>query len=266
MSDQNLSVLFSTLDAARKQTTINEKFIISELTLVQQRELSVTIFDPLETPAKLGIAFNNIIKDCTKVLNGSFSDITVLDRAPLIRELRDLSVGKTFTKTIINDEKEEEIVKYTFKPINYKKIYKIKLNHTLDINANIKILLSVPSLDKDTATNKLLLQTINSYKHTLDLKRDKLDKGFITSQYITFELLKFIDSIFIGEDEFKFKDLTSNEQIRVINSLSHEYINQITDFIHTIKNTEEIVFTAINEKTKEEEVIALEYNIFSKEL
>ena len=75
---QHLSTLFSSLENIKKTTELDEKYKISELTLAQQRELIVSVFDPFETPAKLGIAFNNIINSCVETTDGTNKDITIV--------------------------------------------------------------------------------------------------------------------------------------------------------------------------------------------
>lgn len=266
MSEQNLSVLFNTLEQARKTKEINGIFKISELTMSQQRELLVTVFDPLETPAKLSNAFNKIIRDCTEIISKDKKEFTLLDKAPLLRELRDLSIGDTFIKTITDDEGNEEKVEYKFTKLDYKKIDKIKPEQELKVNDAVKIILSVPTIDHDIVMNNTLLKAISVYKRNTEQKREPLDRGYITSLYLMYEILKYIDRIYINDIEYIFNKLSANEQLRVVNNLPQEFSNKITDFIQTIKNVEDIAFTAINLKTKEEEQIGLEYNIFSKEL
>ena len=85
---QHLSTLFSSLENIKKTTELDEKYKISELTLAQQRELIVSVFDPFETPAKLGIAFNNIINSCVETTDGTNKDITIVEKPMLLRALR----------------------------------------------------------------------------------------------------------------------------------------------------------------------------------
>lgn len=266
MSEQNLSVLFNTLEQSRKTKEINGVFRISELTMAQQRELLVTVFDPLEAPVKLSNAFNKIVTDCTEIISKDKSEFTLLDKAPLLRELRDLSIGDTFTKTVTDDEGNEEKIEYKFTKIDYKKISKIKTEQELKVNEAVKIILSVPTIDYDTVVNNMLVRNISTYKRNAEQKREQLDRGYVTPLYLMSEILKYIDRIYINDIEYIFNKLSSNEQLRVVNNLPQEFSNKITEFIQTIKNVEDMAFTAINLKTKEEERIGMDYNIFSKEL
>lgn len=106
---QHLSTLFSSLENIKKTTELDEKYKISELTLAQQRELIVSVFDPFETPAKLGIAFNNIINSCVETTDGTNKDITIVEKPMLLRALRDLTIGDKFTKKVIDDEGNEKL-------------------------------------------------------------------------------------------------------------------------------------------------------------
>lgn len=263
---QHLSTLFSSLENIKKTTELDEKYKISELTLAQQRELIVSVFDPFETPAKLGIAFNNIINSCVETITGTNKDITIIEKPMLLRALRDLTIGNQFTKKIIDDEGNEKTENYQFNILNPKAFHKIKKEKEIHLDGVIKITLCAPTLSRDSEVNKTIIQKINNYRRNLESKHRQPDPGEIAAQYLICELTKYIKSIQINEEIFNFTDLIVDEQIKVINSLPQEHINKITDFIEEVKKGEELAFTATNLKTKKQEKISIEHNIFSKEL
>ena len=137
---QHLSTLFSSLENIKKTTELDEKYKISELTLAQQRELIVSVFDPFETPAKLGIAFNNIINSCVETTDGTNKDITIVEKPMLLRALRDLTIGDKFTKKVIDDEGNEKTENYQFNTFNPKAFHKIKKEKEIRLDGVIRLL------------------------------------------------------------------------------------------------------------------------------
>jgi hypothetical protein len=256
MSEPNLSALFSSLEQALKTKTVNNTFKISELTMAQQREILVTAFDQYEMPAKLSNAFNRIIQSNVEILIPE-QRLTVLNKPILLRELRDLSIGDTFTR-----KNETEVETYKFNKIDYKKLDKAKTEQVITIADGIKIYLEIPTLDKDTLYNNHVLKAIAAQRR----QNDQIDRGQITTIYLNFEILKYISKITVNDVDYPMVNLTLNEQLRAVSSFPQDTSDKITKFIENVRNVEEMVFKAANVKTKEEISVDPQLNLFSKEL
>lgn len=254
---QNLSVLFETLETSRKTKNI-DGFILSELTLNEQREILNTIFNPIETPVKVSSAFDKIIIDCVKLEDETINikDIKITKRPMIIRALRNLSFSETFKK-----DGED----YRFCTVTKKDIEDV-IDEEITINDKIKVKLSVPSIKKDLEVNKNLAIHIESYRRRLEANKEIFDASKITDIYYLFELIRFIDSISFDDKEYLFADMVPQEQIRALNSFPQNTISQITEYSVKVHKIEEKYFTAQNVKTKEKIVIPMDHSIFSNDL
>lgn len=262
---KNLSSLINSLDGARKTTTVANKFEISELTLTQQRKMIASIFDNIEAPAKLALAFNEIIRDCVNVVGDNTDELTVADRPFLLRALRDLIVGNTAVKITKDDNGEEIRTEYELFTNDYSKFDSLPKSTIIDIDKSTKIYIKVPTLTRDNIVNRQLLDKLTSYRRTITDKK-QLDGGQIAVFYFTFELIKYIDKIETGENVFKFEDLLVSEQLKVVDHLKTPIVTPIVDFIKDIKEGEKVAFMAINKTTGETENLSMEHTIFSREI
>lgn len=263
---QNLSNLIDSLDNAKKTVVVADKFEITELTLNQQRKMIASIFDTVEAPAKLALAFNEIIKDCVSFTASNSEPITVSDRPFLLRALRDLIIGNTAIKTTKDENGDEIKTEYKFAENDYSKVAKLPKNLSVTVDASTVIHVKVPTLTRDNIVNRQLLDKINAYRRSTAAEKKSIDGGQIAVMYFTFELIKYIDKIDTVSASFKFEDLLINEQLRVIDHLKTPVVEPIIDFIKQIKESEKFAFEAINMTTGDKEVLTLEHTVFSKEI
>lgn len=261
MSAQNLSVLLTALSGSWKTKELEDRYKVSELTLNQQQVFLATAFDQYEKPAKTWNAFNRVIKECVTPLKDEYTNITVLERPYLIRELRDLTLGNKIVK--VNGEDKEE---FTLTNISFKELDKVKKGKVIKITPEISIELAVPDLHRDEFINNQLLSQLNSMKRSASTNRESLSGGDITVMYYHYELIKFIKSITVGETVFEFKNLIPNEQLHAIKSLDLSTTTAISDFIESVKKFEQKAFTGTNKETGKSEVFQMDQTIFSKEL
>lgn len=255
MSEHNISVLFNALDETKKSTAIDGDFTISELTLSQQKELISGVFDQYEAIARISMCFNNIIRQSVS----AYKPITIKERPYLLRSLRDQILSPKFSR-----EENEETINFELTKNNYKKVEKVLDTEVIPINSSMRLILKVPTLDYDDQISNDIINSINTYKRTLNGK--SVDTGYITSLYYIFEIVRYVDSIIINDDEFRLENMIASERRRCIEKLPKVIADKIVDFIEHVKNLEKVAFTAKNLKTKEEEVIMLTPNIFSSEL
>lgn len=270
MAEQNLSVLFDQLNRAKKSKTILDKYEICELTLTQQRELLSSVFDQIEAPARLGMSFNKVISDCTKLTDtDKTKSITVAEKAYILREIRELSFGDVVTKEVEDPETGEvKKVKYKFTKNTIAPIKAIKPTKEIKINDDVSIIVSIPTIEKDNKITRELLSQINAYRRRVAAEKNgaTLDSGKITGFYYIFELIKYVDKIKVGELEYNFDDMITNEQMRAIDSLAFPVSNQIAMYIQEVRDTEKAAFTIKNTETGQLETIDMNHAIFSNEI
>lgn len=255
MIEHKISVLFNALEEVKSTNTIDGNFTITELTLAQQKELISGVFDQYEAIARIALCFNNIIKQSVT----TDKPITVRERPYLLRALRDLILSPKFTR-----EENEEVIQFELTKNNYKKVEKVNTSDVIEVSPAIRINIQVPTLEYDDQISSDIINTINSYKRSLNNKAP--DAGYITSLYYIFEIIRYIDSIVINDDEYKFANMVSSERKKCVEKLPKVVADKIVTFIEKVKELEKVAFTAKNIKTKEEEVIMLTPNIFSAEL
>lgn len=263
---QNLSSLINSLDSAKKTAIVADKFEITELTLTQQRKMIASIFDTVEAPAKLALAFNDIIKECVSLTNPENPAITVLERPFLLRALRDLIIGNTAIKVTKDEDGTENRTEYKFVDNDYSKFEALPKETTVTVDSSTTIHVKVPTLTRDNMVNRQLLDKLNSYRKMSSAEKKTVDGGQIAVLYFTFELIKYIERIDTVAASFKFEDLLVNEQLRVIDHLKTPVIEPIIEFIKQVKEGEKFAFEAINMTTGKTEVLTLEHTIFSKEI
>lgn len=110
------------------------------------------------------------------------------------------------------------------------KLKKIKHNLTKKIIGDVEIELEVPTL---TAEN----QVISTCVDVLKKEADK-DVGKSLSEIYTYEIVKYIKSLTVGEDNIQFSDISVRDRVKIVNNLPLSINKQIIEFIQEIKQKE----------------------------
>jgi hypothetical protein len=181
----------------------------------QQKELLRSVFDGVDGVIKRANILNKLITD------NSIADIDflIIDKNPILIELRKESVGSTIT---IED------VKYDLNDLPTFKKSDVKLKATVS-HDDITVKLKVPTLTIDTEVNTKLAAELAKITDQQEKVKQSVDL------VVAYETSKYIDSIKVGDAEITFNEISSYERKEVVNNLPLKLSNKILDYIGGIK-------------------------------
>jgi hypothetical protein len=181
----------------------------------QQKELLRSVFDGVDGVIKRANILNKLITD------NSIADIDflIIDKNPILIELRKESVGSTIT---IED------VKYDLNDLPTFKKSDVKLKATVS-HDDITVKLKVPTLTIDTEVNTKLSAELAKITDQQEKVKQSVDL------VVAYETSKYIDSIKVGDAEITFNEISSYERKEVVNNLPLKLSNKILDYIGGIK-------------------------------
>ena len=90
------------------------------------------------------------------------------------------------------------------------------------------------------------------------------DYGKVADLYNVYELLKYITEIELNGDIFDFEKCPVNKKMKIINSLPQRVINEINEYIDSVKEHEDKALEAINEETGETTMMDMTTLFFTK--
>jgi len=197
------------------------------LTFKQQKDLISTLTD-----GTLGvIQFQKIIDNI--LLENTGEELSVLDRVAAIVKIRCESFGKEVT--IDGVKVDITSVLDNIANITFPKFSPIK-------HAQFTVNLYVPTLKEE-------IKIINSILD--DLKKDSKDLGKSIVNVYTHEIVKFVDSILVGEDLLDFKTLSIKERINIVERLPLSTNKEIIKEIENVKKIEtELLTVDVNGEEK----------------
>ncbi len=201
-----------------KVPSTNKKATFKQFNVTQQKKLLRSALDGVEGSIETGSIFNNIIKDnCDEDI-----EFLLCDRSHLLLEIRKGSIGDKFSI----DEQQYKLS--TLKPYDIKEI---ELKKKFEVNG-IEVSLRVPTLDTDTKLNTKLIAEFNKLT-------DSQKQVQSIELVLIYEIVKYIDSIKIGDIAINFDDISIYERVSIVNELPLALNNIIIDFITGLKKVEE---------------------------
>jgi len=201
-----------------KVPSTNKKATFKQFNVTQQKKLLRSALDGVEGSIETGSIFNNMIKDnCEEDI-----EFLLCDRAHLLLELRKGSIGDMFSI----EEKQYDLS--SLKPYDIKEI---ELKKKIEITG-IEVSLRVPTLNTDTKINTKL---IAEFGKLTDSQKQVQSIELV----LIYELVKYIDSIKIGDIAINFDDISVYERVSIVNELPLALNNNIIDFITDTKKVEE---------------------------
>lgn len=194
----------------------NKKIEAESLTFKQQKEIISTITDGIVGPLKFQKKLNDIIIENTKD-----KELKIIDKLLIAIQLRIDSIGSTVK---IADRKVDVLnsVVDEFK--------KIKHTTTKKITGDVQIELEVPTLISEN-------QVISTCVDLLKKETDK-DVGKSLSEIYTYEIVKYIKSLSIAEDNIQFCEIPVRDRVKIVNNLPLSTNKKIIEFIQDIKQKE----------------------------
>jgi hypothetical protein len=204
-----------------------KKVKANPLSFKQQKDLISTLTDGTLGVIQFQKILNNILSENTG------EDLYVLDKVAAIIKIRCESIGKEITI---------DGVKVDIAPV-LEKIDKVKYPKLSPIKHDqFTVNLYVPTLKEE-------IRIINSIID--DLKKDSKDLGKSIVNVYTHEIVKFVESILIGEDLLDFKSLPVKERINIVEKLPLSTNKAIIKEIENLKKVEtELLTVEVNGEEK----------------
>jgi hypothetical protein len=191
------------------------------LTFKQQKEIISTITEGIVGALK----FQKVVNDAILENTGD-KTLTVVDKILIAVQLRSNSVGTTIK---FDDEKYDVLSEV----INKLKV--LKPTTTKKIEGVIALELETPTL---VAENQVITACVDILKKDADK-----DVGKSVGDIYTFEIVKYIKSITIGEDSIKFNNLPIRDRVKIVDNLPLSLNKEITAFIQAYKSLENEALT-----------------------
>lgn len=243
MADNSFENILAELKNSATET-VKGNYVIREITLKQQRKILNGGFEAVEMPAKLANIYNDYIRESV-VRNDSMVDISqvvTVDVKPyLLIELRKNTFGDIYYGDGDEDEevenKEYKLYEVTAKDLESAiKPVKVKFG-------NVTIKLDVPTIEKESKYNALLISTgLSSFKKK---KIDESTLAQVADVYQLYEMMKYISTIVFDGVEYDFDKVAMTQKMRFLDMISPTIVNNINKFIKKVKKSEEKAFKAI---------------------
>lgn len=192
-----------------KLLTSKDVINVNQLTSGQQRDILIKGMSDQAAIQKSRLVMNDIL-----ITNSSSPEkITTLDREYVMLQLRAKQFGKSITLYVEEDEYKVNLnthIKSIIQPEEVALEFQIK-------HDSITIKCSVPDLKKDS---KII-------QETLTLVDFNEDDASVVSKLYTCELVKYIDSLQIDEKAVNFNDLSTEQCVRILESLPYAATNNL---------------------------------------
>ncbi len=212
-----------------------DKISCSLLSFKQQKELLSSAVDGIVGVIKFQKILNDILLENTE------SNLSVSDKLPIILKLRSESIGNT--------------VKVNDTDINLNKIIKkaesMKFTMEETITDSVELSLKIPSLQEE---NQVLKFAIEQLKKNSDNNSKNLGNIY------TYEIVKYVDTVKLGDTVVKFSDISVGDRIKIIENLPLSINKKIVKFIEKNKKIENDVLKA--EINGEEFIVDIDISFF----
>ena len=211
-------------------------------------------FSPIEIPVRISNVYNDFITESVSLKDDivNVNDIITMDVKPyIIVQLRQLTLGDKFIDNTGNT--------FTIRKVTDADL-KSKVNPKMIEFNNFILRLEVPTLAKDRTINGQLLVELGNFKKNLSDE----DYGKVADLYNVYELLKYITEIELNGDIFDFEKCPVNKKMKIINSLPQRVINEINEYIDSVKEHEDKALEAINDETGESTTMDMTTLFFTK--
>ena len=224
MSKEILKDIIKDLDDLNKQNVVKitvpssgEEVEFKLFNVSQHKDLLKSAFEGYEGVIRGGVIFNDII------ISNSESDyeFSLADRSYILTQLRRESLSSKYVvgnkEYDLNDLPEPDFDFVYTGEVEYK-----------GITAKIK----VPTLARDTIVSKKLITEITKLS-------DKQRETDAVNTVLTYEIIKFVESVEVGENVFNFDNFNLYESKKLVDSLPLKLNNMIVEVISEFRKQEE---------------------------
>lgn len=189
----------------------------------QHKEIIKTVMEGFDGSIKSPVTLNNIIKENSVDKTLEFK---LYDRNYILTQLRRSSIGQT-VKINDNEYNLDSLPKF---------VYEYDGDPNIEYK-NIFVELDIPTLDKDTSiTEKSILEFA---KLSTEEKKVKDSINIL----LTYEIIKFVKTVKIGDLVLNFETLNLHEKKNIIENLPLMLNNKIVDYISKYKEYEQSLLT-----------------------
>lgn len=203
--------------------SLKKKGRFRALTVKQHKDIIKTVMEGFDGSIKTPVTFNNILKENSLDKN---IDLKLYDRNHILVELRKATIGEK-VKIGDNTYNLNDLPKFTY---DYDAEPQIEYK-------NIAVELEIPNLEKDThITEKSMFEFS---KLSTEEKKVKDSINIL----LTFEIIKFVKQVKIGELVISFDKLSLHEKKSIVDTLPLKLNNDIVDYISKYKEYEQSLLT-----------------------
>lgn len=225
MSNELLDNLISDLDELNSQSTVKitipssgEEVEFNLFSVSQHKDQMKTAFDGYEGVIKSSCIYNDIIVKNSKV----DCDFSLADKIYIITQLRKESLSDVY------DAGDGKLYNLSDLP---KPDHDFKYTDTI-VYKNITVDLKIPTLKRDTLLANKLLNEIGKFT-------EKQRETELVNTALTYEIVKFISSIKIGDNVFEFDEFNIFDSKKLVSMLPLKLNNLIVDWIADFRKKEE---------------------------
>jgi hypothetical protein len=194
--------------------SINKSIEFDLFNVNQQKQLLRTAFEGVTGIINSNILYNEfIVNNCKESI-----EFNIVDKPVIIINLRKLSLKDHITI------KDKQYDLNELKDIDYNSFTETQSVTSDNITCNLRI----PTLTTDTSICKRLVAELNKLS-------DDQKKTDTVSLLLTYEIMKYVQSVEIGEITLDFNDISVYEKKSVIERLPLKLNNIILDFIVDVK-------------------------------
>tara|TARA_R110000824_G_scaffold278080_4_gene466244 strand:- start:824 stop:1561 length:738 start_codon:yes stop_codon:yes gene_type:complete len=218
---KDVSSFLSKLDEFNKEVvkvyipSRKETIEVKPLNLKQQKDLISSALDGIKGNLDFNKTVNKIIID-----NTGISDLELYDKVPVLISLRKNSLGDSVREG-------DEVISLSKVVTNIKNTqFKLKRESTVKFK-NLTVNLKIPTLKDE---NILIAKCEQDISNTNDVLKEEVGLLYI------FEILKYINSLVIGEQEIILPEIRINERIRLVEKLPLSLYRGISKFIEEVNN------------------------------
>jgi len=203
--------------------------ILKTLTLKQQKDLLSTAVSGIKGAIEFKKVLNNIILE-----NADTDNIFTVDRSKIVLNLRRQSLGSE----VKVDNDSYDIDKYIGKIDDIKKTFDMQGKAK---EGKVELKFKIPTLKEENSIISKCLSELNKSK---DNPEPDVAFGLI---YI-YELIKYIESVTVGDETALFDDLKITDRVDIIENLPLTVYNQLSTFFKAFTAYEAEILT-FDEKT-----------------
>lgn len=195
------------------------------LSFKQQKDIISTVADGVLGGLKIQKVINDV------VIDNIGSNLTILDKLPVILTLRIDSIGDTYKIKDFEINLNEIVNKC--KTVSYPEVTSVE-------SEGLTATLKIPTLEEE---NKVIESTLERLK-----KDGEQDLSKNIGDIYTFEICKYIDSVHFGYDVLEFQTVPIRDRYRIVENLPLSLNKKIVEFIQKLRKVESSILTYTEDK------------------